>query len=84
MNYVVDCALFLYANDSCLVYQLKKHCVKSVRIRSYSFRMRENTDRITPNKDTFYAVEVNPLVPGPLKGHTYVNVLVGPGTNGLR
>ena len=27
------------------------HCVKSVRIR-----MRENTDRITPNMDTFHAV----------------------------
>ena len=27
-----------------------------LRISPYSDRMRENTDRITPNKDTFYAV----------------------------
>ena len=36
------------------------HCVKSVRIWSYtgpySVRMRENTDRITTNTDTFHAV----------------------------
>ena len=35
------------------------HCVKSVRIRCYTvpyFPARENTDRITPNTDTFHAV----------------------------
>ena len=38
-----------------------EHCVKSVRIRSfsgpYSVRMRESTDQSNSNTDTFYAVE---------------------------
>ena len=46
--------------DIKVVNVLYSHCVKSVRIRSYSgpysVRMRENTARITPNTDTFYAV----------------------------
>ena len=38
-----------------------EQCVKSFHVRSYSVRMRENSgkmsSRITPNTDTFYAVE---------------------------
>ena len=40
---------------------LPDHCVKSVRIRSfsgpYSVQMRENADQKTPNMDTFHVVD---------------------------
>ena len=38
------------------------HCVKSVRIRSYSASHFIMRTRITPNADTFYAVALNTLV----------------------
>ena len=42
--------------------KLAEHCLKSVRIRSYSgpysVRMREIQTRATANTDTFHAVEI--------------------------
>ena len=53
MKYIAQCF-------TCLV--KIKHCVKSVRIRSfsgpYSVQMRENTVQETPNTNTFYAMSL--------------------------
>ena len=36
-----------------------KHCLKSVRIWSYSVRLPKVRTRITPNMDTFHAFKMN-------------------------
>ena len=36
-----------------------KHCLKGVRIWSYSVRTRKVRTRITPNMDTFHALKMN-------------------------
>ena len=53
----VGAVLLLISRERCY----PKHCVKSVRIRSYSVRIFPHSDWITPNMDTSYALNCHIL-----------------------